>query len=549
MKALPGSEKGPVTDSREVGNVDPEHPMIVTVVLRPKENLDPAALSSGGEYMSREEFAARHGADEADVAKVEAFAAAHHLSVFSINLAARTMVLGGRTGDMQKAFAVDLKMYSTENNQRFRGRQGEVYIPDDLEHIVTAVFGLDDRQAADPHLRRVKIDTTPEPQLAVKAAAQPAAAPHAFNAPAVGKLYQFPANLHGTGQTIGIIELGGGFKMSDLNAYFSGLGMATPSVVSVGVDGITNSPGVNTDADGEVALDIEVAGSIAPKAKIAVYFGRNTNAGFLNAINAAIHDSVRNPSVISISWGAAERNFTASAKHQYEAAFQAAAALGVTVLAATGDNGSSDGVTDGKPHVDFPSAAPSVLACGGTRLVATNPTTIASETVWNDGPTGPGAGGGGVSNFFAKPAYQAGTPVPHSPTGFAGRGLPDVSGNADPFSGYNVVVGGQRQVIGGTSAVAPLFAGLIALLNEGASPRKVGLVQPKLYATPGTCRDVTQGNNDYSGTLTVYKAGPGWDAASGLGSAIGAHWVTALVTAHAIVQPVAPPPVPPQAQA
>jgi kumamolisin len=542
MKALPGSEKGPATDSRVVGDVDPEHPMIVTVVLRPKQDVNMAAHAAG-EQMSREEYAARHGAEEDDVAKVEAFAAAHHLSVYTINLAARTMVLGGRTGDMQKAFGVDLKMYTTEDNQRFRGREGEVYIPDDLAGIVTAVFGLDDRQAADPHLRKLKIDAVAEPQIAVKAAAEPAAAsPHAFNAPAVGKLYQFPTNLHGTGQTIAIIELGGGFRMSDLNAYFQGLGMATPSVVSVSVDGITNNPGVDTNADGEVALDIEVAGSIAPRARIAVYFGRNTSAGFLNVINTAIHDPIRKPSVISISWGSAEENFTAAARQQYEAAFQAAAALGVTVLAATGDNGSSDGVQAGA-HVDFPSAAPSVLACGGTRLLATNPTTISSETVWNDGPTGPGAGGGGVSNFFPKPAYQAGVTVPHSPTGFIGRGSPDVSGNADPITGYNIVVGGQRHVIGGTSAVAPLFAGLTALLNEAAAPRKVGFIQPKLYTTPGTCRDVTASNNDYSGLLGVYRAGPGWDAASGLGSAIGTHWVTALVAAHLGPQPLPPQPV------
>jgi kumamolisin len=546
MKALPGSEKGPATDSRVVGDVDPEHPMIVTVVLRPKEALSPAAQAGGGEHMSREEYAARHGADENDVAKVEAFAAAHHLSVFSIQLAAGTMVLGGRTADMQTAFGVNLKMYTTEDNERFRGREGEVYVPEDLEGIVTAVFGLDDRPAADPHLRRLKIEAVSAPQIEVKvrADAQAVAAPHAFNAPAVGTLYQFPANLHGTGQTIAIIELGGGYRMSDLNAYFQSLGMATPSVVSVGVDGITNNPGVNTDADGEVALDIEVAGSIAPHARIAVYFGRNTGAGFLNAINAAIHDAVRKPSVISISWGGPEETFTVAAKQQYEAAFQAAAAIGVTVLAASGDNGSSDGVRDGKPHVDFPAAAPSVLACGGTRLLATNPTTIASETVWNDGPTGPGAGGGGVSNFFPKPAYQAAVTVPKLPNGFAGRGSPDVSGNADPITGYNVVVGGQRQVIGGTSAVAPLYAGLIALLNEAATPRKVGLIQPKLYAAPGTCHDVTQSSNDYSGLLGVYKAGPGWDAASGLGSAIGTHWVTALVAPHPVAQPAPPQPQP-----
>ena len=530
MKALPGSLKSTAVNSLVVGDVDPEHLMIVTVVLRPREEVSAAAHVAGGETLSREAFAAAHGADPDDVGKVEEYAAKHHLSVAEINLGARTIVLRGRTADMQKAFGVELKMYITENDERFRGREGEVFVPDELAGIVIAVFGLDDRPAASPHLRKLTHLVLPEPQLEakVKPEAEAHATARAFNAPAVGKLYKFPPNLNGSGQCIAIIELGGGYKMSDLNAYFQTIGIATPSIVSVGVNSASNNPGVDSDADGEVALDIEVAGSIAPKAKLAVYFAPNTSAGFLNAINAAVHDNLRQPSVISISWGAAELNWTTAAMQQFESAFQAASALGVTVLAATGDDGAADGVNDGKAHVDFPSSAPSVVACGGTRLVATNATTIAGETVWNDGPTGPGAGGGGVSNFFAKPSYQAAVTVAKSPTGLAGRGLPDVSGNADPISGYNVVVGGQRTVIGGTSAVAPLYAGLVALLNQHASPRKVGFIHPKLYGAHGICRDVTQSNNDYSGTLGVYKAGPGWDAASGLGSAIGSSWLSAL---------------------
>ena len=217
---------------------------------------------------------------------------------------------------------------------------------------------------------------------------------------------------------------------------------------------------------------------------------------------------------------------------QFDQAFQAAGALGVTVLVASGDDGASDGVTDGKPHVDFPSSSPHAVACGGTRLVASNATTISNETVWNDGPSGPGAGGGGISNTFPTPSYQASIAnMPKSPAGTAGRGVPDISGNADPVTGYNVVVDGATNVIGGTSAVAPLYAGLVALLNQArvkAGHPTLGFIQPVLYATPGTCRDVTQTNNDYSGTLGVYIAGPGWDAASGLGSAIGSHWATAF---------------------
>ncbi len=215
---------------------------------------------------------------------------------------------------------------------------------------------------------------------------------------------------------------------------------------------------------------------------------------------------------------------------QFDAAFQAAGALGVTILAASGDDGASDGISDGKAHADFPSSSPYALSCGGTRLIASNATTIASETVWNDGPNGPGAGGGGVSGTFPKPSYQASiASMPKSPSGSSGRGLPDVSGNADPFSGYTVVVDGTSQTIGGTSAVAPLYAGLVALLNQArikAGKPALGFLQPALYAMAGACRDVTKTNNDYSGTLGMYAAGPGWDAASGLGSAVGAKWAT-----------------------
>jgi kumamolisin len=536
MKPLPGSNKQAARNARFVGDVDPEHVMSVTAVLRPKQGFDLVAHAArGSSPMGQEEFAAQYGADPEDVLRLEEYAGEHHLVVGEVNVGARTVELRGRTADMQKAFSVDLKLYATEDNKRFRGREGDVFVPDDLDGIVIAVLGLDDRPVAKPHSRRLDASLA-EPDLEVKSKAAPAATPRPFDAPAVGKLYGFPASLNGSGQTIAIIELGGGYRTSDLNTYFNGLGLKTPKVSAVGVGGSTNNPGVDNGADGEVALDIEVAGAIAPKAKIAVYFAPNTTAGFLNAINKAVHDTLRKPSVVSISWGGAEVNWTAASLQQYDAAFQAAGALGVTVLTASGDDGASDGVNDGKAHVDFPSSSPHVLACGGTRLVASNATTIANETVWNDGPHGPGAGGGGVSNSFAKPSYQSSVTIPPSPTGNVGRGVPDVSGNADPFTGYNVVVDGVKSVIGGTSAVAPLYAGLTALVNQArASAGRVGIgfIHPALYATAGACRDVTQTNNDYSGTLGVYAAGPGWDACSGLGSAIGTHWLTTFVAAPA----------------
>lgn len=263
-------------------------------------------------------------------------------------------------------------------------------------------------------------------------------------------------------------------------------------------------------------LDIEVVGSIAPAARIAVYFAPNTDAGFLDAITTAIHDTTNNPSVVSISWGGPESTWTSQAMTAMDEAFQAAATMGVTVCIASGDNGSSDGVSDGADHVDFPASSPFALACGGTSLVAAGGA-ISSETVWNDGAKG-GASGGGISSFFATPTWQKGL----SASSAAGksvpltmRGVPDVAGNADPDTGYEVRVDGTDTVIGGTSAVAPLWAALIARLNA-SSGKSAGYINPQLYQNPKDLRDIAQGNNG------DFSAQAGWDACTGLGSPNGA---------------------------
>ena len=228
--------------------------------------------------------------------------------------------------------------------------------------------------------------------------------------------------------------------------------------------------------------------------------------------------------MISISWGSAESNWTAQAMTQFDQAFQAAATMGVTVCCAAGDNGSADGVADGKPHVDFPASSPYALGCGGTKLSATG-SKIASEVVWNENPTS-SATGGGVSGFFPLPAWQKNANVPTlaGATVKAGRGVPDVAGDADPNSGYQVRVHGQNLVIGGTSAVAPLWAGLVALMNQKIG-KPVGYLNPLLYgslAGKGLFNDVHQGNNG------SWSARPGWDACTGWGSPIGAKLLAAL---------------------
>ncbi len=495
---------------RAVGEVDGNSIIDVTVVLRRNGN-QPSVAYGPVTRVSREDFCAKLGADPKDIQAVEHFAHHHHLSVSEASLEKRRVGLRGTIKSMSKAFGTKL-VHCKRGNHTFRGRSGALSVPEELKDIVIAVLGLDNRQAAYAHFR-------------VRAAASAAGS---FTAQDVAALYNFPQGLDGTGQTIGIVELGGGYTTSDLQSYFQGVGLAVPSVTAVSVDGGANTPG--SDADGEVELDIEVSGTIAPGANIAVYFAPNTDQGFIDAITDAVHDSTRKPSVISISWGGPEDSWTAQSRTALDAALQDAAALGVTVTVAAGDNGSTDGAGDGKLHVDFPASSSYALACGGTTLLASGGN-ITSETVWNETASNEGATGGGVSIEFALPSYQAKAGVPANPeTNFVGRGVPDVSGNADPVTGYQVVVDGQNIVVGGTSAVAPLWAGLIALINQKLGT-SVGLLQPKLYGLgESVSRDITSGNNDDS-NLGYYSAAVGWDACTGLGSPNGTALLDALMAA------------------
>lgn len=507
---LSGSHRQPMEGARVLGPVDPQERITVSVYLRARENSNLAGelqrhIVGQQQPLSRHEYAARHGASAEDIATVERFASAHALTVEEKHAARRLVVLSGTAEAISVAFGTQIHQYEYEGTT-YRGRTGSLSIPTELASIVTGVFGIDNRPQARPHIQFN------------------ASATQSFTPLQLAQIYDFPANSKGTGQTIGIIELGGGYRNDDLTTYFGRLGLPVPTMVSVSVDGGENAPTTANSADGEVALDIEVAGGLAPEARIVVYFAPNSDAGFLDAITTAVHDATNKPSVISISWGQAESGWTKQAIEQMDQAFQAAAALGVTVCAAAGDNGSSDGVQDGLAHVDFPASDPYVLGCGGTSLQGTNGT-ITSEVVWNDNPTS-SATGGGVSDAFDLPSWQVNAHIPPSvnPGSRVGRGVPDVAGDADPQTGYSVLVDGQSAVVGGTSAVAPLWAGLLARINQQRG-KPVGYLNPTLYQSvpqASAFHMITSGNNG------SYKAGPGWNACTGLGSPDGARLLKAL---------------------
>jgi kumamolisin len=346
----------------------------------------------------------------------------------------------------------------------------------------------------------------------------------------LARLYGFPAQFDGQGQTIGFVELAGGIRDEDLAVYFEGLGLKEPKITAVPVSGGKNNP-QDSVANGQVMSDLEVAGSVAPGAHMVVYFAPNTQKGFIDAIASATGDTTNRPTIVLISWGGRESAWTDQSLQALNSALSMAAAAGITVVAPAGDGGASDGAQDGR-HVDFPASSPWVLSVGGTRLVA-SAASISAETVWNDGPPSWGATGGGASDVIARPAWQSAVPVPAGKNGFAGRGVPDVAANADPATGYRLRVNGQDIVIGGTSTASALWAGFIALINQAAG-RNLGFFNPLLYQTLGPAkvfRDITQGGNGVQG-VEGYSAGPGWDPASGWGSPDGGKLIAAVKAAR-----------------
>jgi kumamolisin len=539
---LKGSERVSVSGAKVIGSANPDESLTVTVLLRSRAQAEDARTKTTKatatekaavesllkqrvaerQHLTREQFLAQRGAMEDDIHMVEEFAHVYGLSISDTNLAKGSVMLTGTVANLSRAFNVELLNYEAPSGS-YRGRTGPVHIPSELDGIVTAVLGLDNRPQAKAHFRTHRSAITTHARSPQQ---QPAGT---FTPVQVAQVYDFPAQADGTGQCIAIIELGGGFKSLDVQAYFKNtLKITPPTVVAISVDGGHNKPtGDPNGPDGEVMLDIEVAGAVAPKSTLAVYFAPNTDQGFYDAIAAAVHDSQHNPSVISISWGGPESSWTQQSLTEFNTLLEDAATLGVTVCVASGDNGSTDGLTDGLQHVDFPSSSPFALACGGTKLTAANGK-YGSEVVWNEEANKEGSTGGGVSDLFPRPSYQNAANVPPSPNPakFVGRGVPDVSGDADPVTGYDVYVDGQASVIGGTSAVAPLWAGFTACLNQLLGKR-VGALSSLLYLqvaqVNGTFHDITSGNNG------AFSAGPGWDACTGLGSPVGSAIASALI--------------------
>ena len=565
MIAITGSARRAVPEAKLIKKSDQTARIEVSIYARqnpaaPAKNpLTPDAMNNTlpgqRHYLTDEEFNSTFGADPADLDKIAAWAQTNKLKVLDRSVPKRRVLVEGTIGDISKAFNLQLNEYEHPKTGRFRGRVGEVHVPTDLFGIIQGVFGLDTRPVGRPRRRRGNFQPVDFKTLQsnVKGKARGIARtapanpfPGTFFPGDLAGLYNYPEELTGAGQNVAIFAFNGdspdphgGYKLPALQNYFEKLlGGKTPQIKDVVVQGPGNDPGPDTqassergDSTGEVMLDMCVVGSVAPGANIFMYFTEFTSQGWVDALNEAITDS-NQISVISISYGNPEDDpqgaWTSMGVQVVNQAFQAAAAKGITICCASGDDGSSDQVTSGA-HVDFPASSPFVLGVGGTKLVATSgtPAAIASETVWNETLQNEGATGGGVSAVFTKPAYQDTVNVPPSanPPHTIGRGVPDVAADADPVTGVVVmhVDGKHLEPIGGTSASAPLWASLIVRLNEGLKAR-CGFLNPVLYGRfpSGVLRDITVGNNG------AYSAGPGWDPCTGLGTPDGDQLFRAL---------------------
>ncbi len=541
--AIPGSEEPVLSKAVITGKLDPGEWIEVVLVLRfgpcdsQLELLERLTKepSSHHEYMSHTQLETLLGSTYEDLEKIEDFAREYELSISDIDLGHRTIHLTGTAAAMEKAFDVSLcKCSSDEVDAPFRSHQGAVKIPEDLKDLVLGVLGLSNPTVVGTSKYDENIISNAQCFKLHSAQESPY-----FNPREIAQLYNFPSDATGKGQTIGIIQAGGGYYREHLREYFEGyLGIPMPKITSMSVHGGHNNPGKNLMYDSEVCVDMEIVGAIAPDAHIVVYFAPDTSyLGLYEALHYAIHNKTHRESVISISWGNKECRNSAVFMALINQLLQEAALLGITVCASSGDYGSSNvrysTPSDGTANVDFPASSPWVLACGGTRLYAdSEKASILKEVVWNDGILG--ATGGGVSSFFSTPDYQAEAginPTAVNPGSRIGRGVPDVAGNASHETGYITKVNDKSFInMGGTSAVAPMWAGLVALLNEKLNTR-LGFINPLLYQIPesaGAFNRITEGNNQYVSEVPGYSAGPGWNACTGLGTPNGEKLYEAL---------------------
>jgi kumamolisin len=537
---LPGSTRPVRQGAKRLGPADPKQLVRVTLVVRAKHELPEP--NPGAAPMPITQIESEYGADPQEIEKVASVLSSPQfgLKVMGSSAGACTVELEGTVAQMTKAFEVELDEYEAPRQGQYRGRAGDIRIPTELNGIVEAVLGLDERRVARRRpapQRRTQIPTT-------------TAAPQGPQD--LEGRYSFPAGAAAS-QKVGIFEFGGGYFASDLERYCTQVSrrpQPTVTVVPVGLQSLSleqiediqnlQQREDELDASGEVNMDVQVVAGLCPEAQILVYFAPFTQKGWVNIVQTAVHDP-DGPRVISLSWGSAEDNgdFSAAALKAINNKLKVAALAGVILCVSSGDDGAGDSVNDGRAHCDFPASSPYVLAVGGTMYPDGE-----TEQGWWDAPgartqeQGGGSSGGGRSTVFSTPSWQNVGVISVRTGQAAGRCIPDVSAlSGEPL--YNLILGGKSAPNGGTSASAPLWASLLArIAGNLPTGRQVGFLTPLLYQPgPGgqplgasVTTDIVTGRNDdlaFHDTaaappesfkpVTGYQAGVGYDAVTGWG--------------------------------
>lgn len=525
----------PMRASR-IGALDPHHSIAFTVVLAAKAPLPSvhsaqkhagtsAKQSRRAAHLTHAELRQTYGAVTGGVKKVEAFAKKFSLEVIDVSPHRRSMRLCGRSADIARAFNTSFEEFKLDGHKFFAPVR-PLSAPKALDGVVEALLGLHNLRHSWPR-RHSAVHGT-------------GAATSLHN---LAQAYAFPKELDGSGQTIGLIELGGGFHAEDITQFCSRIGVPAPHITVIEVGSGANRPAsrravhqlldvmngtltlaakaeqsdpfLAAESTAEVTMDVEILAALAPAAHLVVYFASSDEQGLYHAIARAVHDDEHRPGILSLSWSMAEHTFSPSEIQAIENLLQEAAHLGITVCVSSGDAGAMNGSTDKKPSVNYPASSPHCLACGGTSGKVTK-AGISEEVVWNATHHGiKGASGGGVSVQFERPAWQDDAKVPSAPGRKTGRGVPDVAGLADPRYGCELLLADRPFVSSGTSAVAPMWAALIARLNQ-ALGRRCGHLHPYIYhlgkERKTALRPVLKGNNG------LYHAGKGWNACTGYGT-------------------------------
>ena len=497
-----------------IGRHDPNAVMDVVIALNLRNqaglqqllaNLQNPNNSSYHAFLTPAEFTAEFGPGQSQVQAVTQYLASEGVRVTSVSSNRQLVHARASAATLQAAFHVAIGDYSL-NGRSFYAPVGYPQLPSAVAGMVTAVIGLSDFNQMQPLSVPAADNGVVVPNKGKPGGGT--STPSGYSPQQIATAYNWPAIANtsdGAGQTIAIATAYS-FKSSDLTGFWNQYGLPNHTVTIVPVGGSTTRTNVET------TIDIERSGAMAPGATILVYEGANAQlTTFTDVYNTIV--TANAASVMTTSWGTAESNMSTTTLNADDNIFKQAAAQGISLFAAAGDNGSSDG-TSNTDEADYPSSDPYIAACGGTTLTLTSSNAIATEIAWS-------GTGGAESHYFAEPSWQAGTNVPED--GY--RQTSDLALDANPNTGYSVLYGGKWSVYGGTSFVAPQMAALFAVRNAGAGSR-LGQSNSAVYNLANTAgysadfHDITTGSNG------AFSAGPYWDHPTGWGSVNASNFIT-----------------------